>query len=125
MNHFCQCWGAGFHGALGIGGTDEIHFGGHPGEMGSNLQPLNFGNNFTPVLLSVGDETSCAVSASHRCRCWGRGAYGLTGQGNNEDVYAPTNVLLGGGFDVEFVSVGYLSACAVSTNGEMKVCFPL
>ena len=44
------------------------------------------------------------------------------GQGNSADVYMPTAVSLGSGFDVELVSVGYFSACAVSTIGELKVC---
>ena len=89
--------------------------------MGSDLPPLDFGNNFIPVQLSAGFKTSCAVSTNHKCSCWGEGLYGVTGQGNTDDVYVPTNVPLGGNFDVGFVSVGYYSACAVSTIGEMKV----
>ena len=122
ITHAIKCWGIGWNGRLGIGDADETHLGDDPGEMGSDLQPLEFGNSFIPVQLSAGGSTSCAVSANHKCRCWGGGERGLTGQGNTDDVYVPTTVLLGGTFDAAFVSVGYKSACALSTIGGLKVC---
>ena len=114
-NHTIKCWGAGSYGRLGTGHTDDL--------WNPDQQPLDFGINFIPVQLSVGHATSCAVSTNHKCRCWGRGWFGVTGQGNTNDVYMPTVVQFGSSFNVEFVSVGYTSACAVSTIGEMKVCY--
>ena len=100
---------------------DNVVFRGDgPGEMGLNLPYLVFGTTFIPVQLSAGQYAVCAVSANHECQCWGYGA--LMGQGNTENVFDPTPVDLGGGFDAEFVSVGLASACAVSTTGKMKVC---
>ena len=122
MNHFCQCWGRGSNGRLGIGDTSETHLGDNPGEMGLNLPSLIFSNGFIPVQLSSGLGTSCAVSTDHTCSCWGSGGYGQMGQGNSLDVYVPTTVSLGSGFDVELVNVGHRSACAVSMIGDLKVC---
>lgn len=86
---------------------------------------LTFPDMFVPVQLSSGHSSSCAVSASHECFCWGSGAFGLMGQGNTDDVYFPTKVELGDDFDVEFVELGYGHACGVSTIGDMKVCASL
>ena len=125
MNHFCQCWGRESGGRLGIpDGFQAVgdSLGDEPGEMGSNMQPLIFSDGFIPVQLSLGFATSCAVSMDHKCCCWGNGVDGATGQGNTDNLYTPTTVSLGSGFDVELLSVGYHSACAVSTIGEMKVC---
>ena len=116
----CKCWGYSGNGRLGIGTTENM--GDDPDEMGSNLPELSFPQDFVPVFLSAGYDTTCAVSESHVCKCWGSGANAILAQGNTDDSDTPSDyVSLGGAFDVDFVSVGYGSACAVSTVGEMKV----
>ena len=115
-----KCFGNNGQGSLGIG--DTANRGDNANEMGDNLPTLTFPSDFVPVTLSGGFFTLCAVSADARLCCWGRGSEGQIGQGSSANQLTPTLVDLGVGFAVDFVSAGYKSNCAVSTDGAMKVC---
>jgi len=115
-----KCFGGGYKGALGIGDLTESDRGDEPFEMGDYLSALVFPNAFLPVQISAGYFSSCVVSADGRVCCFGRGWYGLMGQGNTDDAHAPVLVDVGDGFVVAFVSVGSYSACAVSVDAAMK-----
>ena len=117
-NHTVKCFGRGELGRLGLGNEQQL--GDQPGEMGQNLPPLAFEDGFIPKQLSVGYATGCAVSRDHDLMCWGYGGWGLLGQGDAENSNIPLSVDLGTGFVIDFVNVGYESACAVSTVGNMK-----
>ena len=112
-NHTVKCWGD----------LDYVRIGDEPYEMGVNYQPstIDFGNNFTPEKLFAGYATACAVSIDKEIACWGAGDNGILGQGNADDSYEPVTLSLGGNFDVVSVSVGYFSACALNTDGDLKV----
>ena len=86
------------------------------------MPTLTFPSSFLPVHLNVGYLTCCAVSFDHELACWGSGWAGVMGQGNEHNAHVPTLIDLGDPFDVDFVSIGTSSACAVSTGGGMKVC---
>ena len=117
---FCvgQCWGIGAF--LGIGEIDG-NIGDEPFEMGDNLTTLTFPNGFVPEQLNAGVSHSCAVSTVKQVACWGKNVAGQIGQGHMDAVWTPRLVDLGASFDVEFVSVGSGSTCAVSTNHQLKV----
>ena len=121
LNQTVKCFGYGANGKLGTGDNSNSNLGDGPGEMGDNLLPLVFPGTFVPAQLSAGAATSCVVSEDYQLACWGAGNYGIIGQGNSDDANVPTLVDLGN-FNVEFVSVGYYSNCAVSTSDDVKVC---
>ena len=64
-----KCWGSNDRGQLGYGHTNNI--GDNGGEMGNNLQILDFGNLFTPKKIVCGQSHSCAVSDQDNIKCWG------------------------------------------------------
>jgi len=119
-NHTAKCFGRGAYGALGIGDTTESDRGDEPNQMGDYLPLLVFPNAFVPVQISAASYSSCVASVDGRVCCFGSGSFGMLGQGNTDIAYAPVLVDLGNGFVVAFVSVGALSACAVSVDGSMK-----
>ena len=118
INNTVKCWGGLDYSGLG---QVWLWFGDEPNEMGSNLAIIDFGDSFIPEKLFVGYKTACAVSTTKDIMCWGRGDYGILGQGNVDDSYDPVALSLGGNFDVVSVSIGYNSACAVNTGGALKV----
>ncbi len=64
-----KCWGSNDRGQLGQGDTDNRGDAG--GEMGNNLDPIDFGNTFTPSHIVCGQEHTCAVSDADDVKCWG------------------------------------------------------
>ena len=117
-DHTVKCFGRGAFGCLGVGNEDTL--GDQPGEMGQYLTAIDFGDGFIPKQLYVGSYTGCVVSTGHALMCWGDGRYGLLGQGNTANSFIPLSVDLGIDFIIDFVNVGYGSACAVSIIGTMK-----
>jgi len=72
-----KCWGNNGFGQLGRGDTSNR--GNNSNEMGDFLTATNIG--FTESTVAAGGEFSCA-SAQTGVKCWGRGTYGVIGQGN-------------------------------------------
>ena len=72
-NHTCalltggalRCWGSGFHGQLGYGGTRSVGDNEHPAERAAVVlsEPL--------VRIDGGGAHTCGLLASGRVRCWG------------------------------------------------------
>lgn len=121
VNEAVKCWGCLDYGDTNCHGA--LAFGDEPYEMGGNLSAISFVGAFSPVGVYVGFRTSCALSTDpHKLKCWGRGDYGILGQGDTDNSDEPVGIVLGNNFDVVAVSIGMYSMCAVSTNGECKVC---
>jgi hypothetical protein len=75
--------------------------------------PVNTSLRFTSV--SVGEGTSCAITASGAAYCWGRNTSGQTGTGlSDASVRTPTPVA--GGITFRTVDVTGLNVCGVSTQ---------
>eukprot|EP01084_Bolivina_argentea_P064576 117755_1 len=90
-----KCWGQGSTGQLGYGNQDKIGDG--PGEMGTNLTEvdlgLGMGTNLTEVDLglgvqeiALGAEHTCALLSTNGVKCWGGGAFGRLGYGNEDNI---------------------------------------
>ena len=112
-----KCWGKNNKGQLGIGNTNQI--GDDDGEMGVNLDYLDFGEGRTVVQISMGFEHACAILDNGKLRCWGEGDYGRLGYNNAIDKNSPRgNVSLGG--DALQVATGKHHTCAVLVGGTLK-----
>ena len=77
------CWGVGATGRLGTGAEDDIGDG--AGEMGAGLTAVPLGAGRTAVAVSAGATHTCAVLNNNTVKCWGGGANGRLGTGNQND----------------------------------------
>jgi alpha-tubulin suppressor-like RCC1 family protein len=107
-----KCWGYNLYGQLGNGNTSlPDHVSSVPvGVVGLASGVAN---------VSVGYETSCAVTTSGALKCWGYNDYGQLGNGTTDRASTPADVT-GLGFGVVSVSLGYVHGCAVTTSGTVK-----
>ena len=96
-----RCWGRNSQGQLGLG--HENHIGDDPGEMGDNLQDLDFGTTEKIVKLEAGSYSYCALFESERVKCWGSGAQGRIASGSSTDVGDAPNEM---GSNLNFVDLG-------------------
>ncbi len=55
----------------------------------------------TILQVAAGGTHTLALSSTGRIFVWGRGAFGRLGTGMEQDLYAPAEVLLPGGWGVE------------------------
>ena len=114
-----RCWGDGSHGQLGYGNTDDIG----DNEVPASRPIVNVGPKV--LAISAGGDTTCALVASGRIRCWGFNVSGQLGQGNTErigDDESPASrppVDLGDALAIA-VDVGDLHACAVLDAGTVS-----
>ena len=119
LAHLVKCFGDNSHGRLGL--NDTMGRGDNANEMGENLPALYFPDEFKPVTLSAGHDSTCAASESFEVMCWGRGAYGMMQTENDADSWVPTKIEFSDGFAVVFVEVGYSHGCAGSLLGRIEV----
>ena len=89
-----KCWGLNGNGQLGQGNTPTVPRTNTPGTATVNLD----GNS--AYQITTGGQTSCALLANGKARCWGRNDKGQLGLGNTTDVgrtsLATSDVLLTG-----------------------------
>lgn len=68
-----QCWGSNEFGELGQG--DTLDRGNFPGQMGDNLEAIEFKSGWEILSISVGYDHSCALvdpdDGAPAALCWG------------------------------------------------------
>ncbi|MBK9265096.1 MAG: DUF4215 domain-containing protein [Polyangiaceae bacterium] len=120
-----KCWGANYHGALGLG--DKNHRGDGPNEMGNNLPTIDLGTGKHAIAVS-GMYHSCAQLDDGSVKCWGYNDYGTLGLGDTwlrgdapgEMGNALPAVDLGTGVTAVSLAGGYDHTCAVTSDGRVK-----
>ncbi len=103
------CWGSnGSSGKLGIGSSVSGSISDVPVQV----------NSLTGVTkIAVGSSHTCAVKSDGTVWCWGYGAYGELGNGDDNSESAPVQVLnLNNAQDV---TAGVRGTCALTTVGEV------
>jgi len=113
-----RCWGTNTDGQLGLGNTAAIG----DNEVPSSVAEVNVG---APVAqISASGNHVCALLTNGNVRCWGRGAEGVLGYGNtnnigdNETPASAGDVNVGG--PVAQIATGPLHTCALLTNGNVR-----
>jgi alpha-tubulin suppressor-like RCC1 family protein len=108
-----QCFGDNSHGQLGNGTfTSSVAAQTVGGVSGMSNTP-----NFSLRGVSTGQQHACAIDTSSNAYCWGEGAAGRLGTGNQSDALGPTLVI--GGLRFKAVAAGYLHSCAIGTDNAL------
>src|SRR5690606_10918690 len=83
-NHSCvvrdngqgRCWGRNDYGQLGIENINNI------GD-GNEMPPAAVADIYPFTAIAAGERNTCGIDDVGGVRCWGYGAYGMIGAGNN------------------------------------------
>ncbi|MCA1683785.1 MAG: hypothetical protein LC708_01455, partial [Actinobacteria bacterium] len=121
-----RCWGEGGAGQLGYGNTANV--GATPTTTPDTAGPVNLGAGRTALAISAGDQHTCAILDDHSVRCWGLGASGRLGYGNQNNLGAtPTTtpdligaVDVGSGRTAVAISAGKDHTCARLDEGSVR-----
>ena len=120
-NDAVKCWGANDDGQLGLGDIDAR--GDAAGEMGDALPAVSLGlaAGVRVVAIAAGDAHTCVVLSSGAVKCWGAGANGRLGSGNEHSrgdnagemgASLPT-IDVGAGRTAKAISVGAAHTCVI------------
>src|SRR5690606_16154899 len=124
-NHSCvvrdngqgRCWGRNDYGQLGIENINNI------GD-GNEMPPAAVADIYPFTAIAAGERNTCGIDDVGGVRCWGYGAYGMIGAGNNNSIGGSANSMppplidFGGGVATQ-ISVG-LHACALLQSGQVR-----
>ncbi len=103
-NGTAYCWGDGYFGRLGNGGTDNK----------KNPFPVNLSEPFKAISTSW--EHSCGILENGTAYCWGQGQGGKLGYGWIDNHYSPVMVNLSEPF--KDISAGADHTCGILMNGS-------
>jgi alpha-tubulin suppressor-like RCC1 family protein len=127
-----KCWGDNGDGQLGLG--DTAPRGDAPGEMGDALATVDLGwpSGVTTRAVAAGDVHTCAMSSAGSIKCWGSGANGRLGSGDEvsrgdepgEMGASLAVVSLGTGRRAVALTAGGQHTCALLDNASV-VCWGL
>lgn len=103
-----KCWGYGGEGQLGLG--DAV-------TSNQSLPVLVPGLDNVKKVFTGTYNTCAVVGRSHQLQCWGRGVYGVVGDGTTDQHGAPVVTIASG---VRTMDFGEYHACAVLDTGRVK-----
>lgn len=103
------CWGNNY-----IGGGGSLL--GQPDPSDLSPVPLAVPDGHLFAEVTVGRETVCGVTVSGGGLCWGRGAYGRLGTGNETSQHYPTPVV--GDHAFSLIRLGQSSGCGLVADGS-------
>ncbi|PXY71802.1 MAG: hypothetical protein CXX80_11975 [Methanobacteriota archaeon] len=107
-----SCWGYGYDGQLGNGGTSD---------KTTPTLTSSLGPGRTAVEISSGGFHTCAILDNGAISCWGRGHEGQLGNGGTSAKTTPTlTISLGVGRTAVAISSGPVHTCAILDNGEVS-----
>ncbi len=126
-NNTVKCWGGGFEGRIGSGGT--ANYGDAPGEMGNTLPIVNLGTGRTATAITTGGGGhTCALLDNSSVKCWGANYSGQLGIGDTNDRgdgpgemgNSLPAVDLGTGRTATAITAGVVHTCALLDNSTVK-----
>jgi len=133
FNHCCsvstmkklKCWGANFYGQLGLGDTDNR--GDDDGEMGNDLEEVQLPTGFVIDHIYLTMMTTYVMSTDGQIVCFGQNQNGQCGTGDADNVGDDPDEIGDslvavdlGDFNAVQLGGGWETACALSSDGEVK-----
>ncbi|MFM8266141.1 MAG: RCC1 domain-containing protein, partial [Acidimicrobiia bacterium] len=125
-----KCWGANDDGQLGIGDTDAR--GDAAGEMGDALPAVSLGlaAGVRVTAIAAGDAHTCVLASNGSVKCWGSGANGRLGSGDEnsrgdepgEMGLSLASIDLGAGRSGKAISAGASHTCVIRDTNDV-VCW--
>lgn len=109
------CWGSNYSGECGDGNFNTLCT--EPTLV--VMSHLSLENNF--LMVSVGQEKTCALHANKKIYCWGLNS-GLLGTGDSANKLLPTEIdmsLNSDNNEFKYVSVSETNGCGVHENGKV------
>ncbi|MBL7689555.1 MAG: putative Ig domain-containing protein [Bdellovibrionaceae bacterium] len=121
-----KCFGYNSGWQMGYNATFSSIFGDAAGEVGDNMQVLNFGAGRKVVDFSVGNTHTCAILDNGKLKCVGNNYYGQLGLGHNltmgdsalEVGDSLADADLGTSRTAQSISVGVEASFAILDNGS-------
>jgi alpha-tubulin suppressor-like RCC1 family protein len=115
-----RCWGSGHYGQLGYGSNES--FGSSRATVPSSLGDVIVSSTQRVVQISAGVEHTCALLDNGAVRCWGHGAYGRLGYGDeiSRSKANSGDVNVSAKNRVVQVSAGGAHTCALLDNGRVR-----
>ena len=127
-NHSCvliasggvKCWGQGSYQQLGNGEDNDTDY---PVDVIASQGSSDLLSDI--VQINGGSYHTCALTSSGGVKCWGRGGYGRLGNGTENNVNYPMDVIASQGSsdllsNVVQVTVGVWHSCALTSSGGVK-----
>lgn len=102
------CWGVNDVGELGNGTVTN-----------SKIPVQVTGSTGLLTAIDAGGGQTCGLTTGGGVKCWGDNTYGQLGDGTTTN-HSTITTIPSLTSDVKTISVGYLHACALKSNGEMK-----
>ena len=116
-NATIKCWGLNTDGQLGLGDTDDR--GDDANEMGDALTAISLGTNRTVVAVSAGGTHTCALLDDATIKCWGAGANGRLGYGDQNSIGDDAGEM---GAALSAISVGTSRTAKAISAGDAHSC---
>ncbi|MDA8594000.1 hypothetical protein N9L85_01360 [Euryarchaeota archaeon] len=111
-NGSVSCWGQGWQGRLGNGGTSNKYI---------PTPTMSLGTGRTAVAISAGGDHTCAILDNGSVSCWGVNNYGQLGDGTTTYRYIPTPTSsLGTNRTAVALTSGDSHTCALLDNGSVS-----
>ncbi len=109
-----KCWGANASGRLGLGHTNH--------QLTPPATPINLGIGRTATAVSISGDHTCAILDNGGVKCWGAGADGRLGYGDQTPRLAPdlNPINLGAGRTAKAIATGTSHSCAILDDGTVK-----
>ena len=85
-------------------------------------------NNAGVNLISLGDDSACAIGTNQKMKCWGDGSFGKTGHGNTEDYGDEESEMgrylyftdVGEGITFTDIAIGETFSCALTNDSAIR-----
>ena len=96
-------------------------------ELTDNSQRFDT-NNAGVNLISLGDDSACAIGTNQKMKCWGDGSFGKTGHGNTEDYGDEEDEMgrylyftdVGEGITFTDIAIGETFSCALTNDSAIR-----
>lgn len=119
-----QCWGFNNLGQVGLGYSDTIG----DDEAANSIGALALTESKPMITMATGNNHTCSIGIDFKVYCWGLGALGATGHGNNQNIgddeaVTASNSLVNISAEFSQISGGLNHTCALEKSEGKVICW--